>query len=81
MSGLSDQNPTYEREVVDTGSLAYTSEFPRRGFIVDQAGTVTCRNSNREDAAIAIPVVPGINPHVFDEITAVSGPTTVIAYF
>lgn len=77
---LAEQNPTYERVAVPIGALPFETNNAFRGLICDAAGTVTLRNSNREAAAVEVPVIPGINPHTFDSITATSGVTTVIAY-
>lgn len=80
---LAKQNPTYERVNVDTGSLPYEVDRgnAHRGLVCDAAGTVTMQNENREDAAVVVPVQAGINPHIFNRITAVSGPSTVVAYW
>ena len=75
---LAQQNPTNTREVIIAPA---STNNPWRGFIVDAAGTVTIHNTAAgESTGVVVPVIAGFNPHVFTHLTAVSGPTTVVAY-
>lgn len=58
------------------GDLA---QFPTAGINCDVAGTATVLDMHGNTETIA--VVAGYNPGQFRKVTAVSGPTTVIAYY
>lgn len=79
---LAKQNPTEERVVIAVGSLPHEVSQAQayRGLISNAEGTVTLQNEERESAAITIPVVKGINPHVFNKVTSVSGVTMLVGY-
>lgn len=72
--------PSKERTII-TAAPGTTYYPPFRGISVDVAGTVTIQLTERESTPVAVYLAAGVIHQItFDILSAVSGPTSVVAH-